>query len=90
MQTIAASKFKRHCLAILDDIDPQGVVITKRGKTVGRLVPMEYRRSNADLIGILEGRVYVNADDDLFSTGLWVSDEWGDLNHAQPADICHG
>ncbi len=74
MRTIAASKFKEQCLAILDDIDPQGVVITKRGKPVGRLVPMEYRRSNADLIGSLPGLI-VDPNDDLLSTGAWEFDE---------------
>ncbi len=81
MQTIAASKFKEQCLAILDDIDPEGVVITKRGKPVGRLMPMEIRRSNADLIGCMPDLVIRDPDDDLFSTGAWISDEWGDLNN---------
>lgn len=41
MKTIGAAKFKEQCLSILDNVDPEGIVITKRGKAVARLVPME-------------------------------------------------
>src|SRR5437870_11522567 len=34
MKTIGAAKFKEQCLALLDRIDPEGIVITKRGKPV--------------------------------------------------------
>ncbi len=41
--TIPAGKFKAQCLALLDQIAERGdtVVITKRGKPVARLVPIE-------------------------------------------------
>ena len=80
MKTIAAAKFKEQCLALLDSQDPEGIIITKRGKPVAKLTPLEVRQNDADLIGALEGRILVDEDDDLFSTGAWVSDEWGDLN----------
>jgi antitoxin (DNA-binding transcriptional repressor) of toxin-antitoxin stability system len=79
MKTIGAAEFKAHCLQILEELDPEGVVITKRGKPVAELKPA--RRSDGDLIGILgDMEIRTNPDDDLFSTGAWVSDEWGDLN----------
>jgi hypothetical protein len=28
---LAASKFKEQCLSLLDNLDPEGIVITKRG-----------------------------------------------------------
>lgn len=34
MKSIAASRFKEQCLAILDSVDPEGIVITKHGKPV--------------------------------------------------------
>jgi prevent-host-death family protein len=79
MKTIPASEFKEKCLAILDNIDPEGIVITKRGKPVGRLVPVHHEESFADLIGSIPGLI-ADPTDDLFSTGAWISDEWGDLN----------
>ena len=39
MKQIAAAKFKEQCLALLDEIDPEGIVITKRGKPVAKLIP---------------------------------------------------
>ena len=68
MKTIGAAKFKEQCLALLDDIDDEGLVITKRGKPVARLLP--YERRHAELIGSLSHKVKVRGD--VFSTGL----EW--------------
>jgi antitoxin (DNA-binding transcriptional repressor) of toxin-antitoxin stability system len=66
MKTIAAAKFKEQCLSMLDHLDPDGVVITKHGKPVARVLPAE--RASADLIGALRGRVSVKGD--VQSTGL--------------------
>lgn len=87
MKTIGAAKFKEQCLAILNDVDPEGIVITKRGKPVARLVPFGQSRSHKHLIGILKGEVIVDPNDDLFSTGAWLSDEWGDLNDRGRAGV---
>ncbi|HKS91729.1 MAG TPA: type II toxin-antitoxin system Phd/YefM family antitoxin [Tepidiformaceae bacterium] len=79
MKTIGAAEFKAHCLQILDELGPEGIVITKRGKPVAEVKPA--RRGDGDLLGIVgDFDVRTNPDDDLFSTGAWVSDEWGDLN----------
>jgi antitoxin (DNA-binding transcriptional repressor) of toxin-antitoxin stability system len=66
MKTIAAAKFKEQCLSMLDHLDPDGVVITKHGKPVARVLPAE--RASADLIGALRGRVSIKGD--VQSTGL--------------------
>ncbi len=79
MKTIGAAEFKQKCLQILDEVGPEGIMITKRGKPVARLMPA--RTNDRDLIGALEGQIIVDPDDDLLSTGAWVSDEWGDLNN---------
>ena len=80
MKTIAAAKFKEQCLALLDSQDPEGIIITKRGKPVAKLIPIDAPNNHAHLIGSLRGIVSVVDYDDIFSTGAWVSDEWGDLN----------
>ncbi|HEY0794850.1 MAG TPA: type II toxin-antitoxin system Phd/YefM family antitoxin [Acidisarcina sp.] len=43
MQTVAAGVFKAKCLAIMDEVQRkrEPVTITKRGKAVARLVPLE-------------------------------------------------
>ena len=41
MKTIAAAEFKAKCLALIDQVHDEGepITITKRGRTVARLVP---------------------------------------------------
>ena len=60
MRKVAAAKFKEQCLALLDHLGPDGIVITKHGKPVARLVPME--RASADLSGSLREKIRVNGD----------------------------
>jgi prevent-host-death family protein len=65
MKQIAAAKFKETCLALLDEVDPEGIVITKRGKPVARLIP--FASDSANLIGALAGRLEIKGD--ILSTG---------------------
>ena len=68
MQHINASKFKEQCLAILDNLNPEGIVITKHGKPVARLVPASSNCS--ELIGSMKGKIHIHGD--ILSTGI----EW--------------
>ena len=72
MKKIEAGKFKEQCLALLDDLDDEGLIVTKHGKPVARVVPYT---SQADLIGSLRHKVKIKGD--VFTTGL----QWGE--HAQ-------
>lgn len=60
MKEIAAAKFKEQCLSILDEVDEDGIVITKRGKPVAKLIPI--RAESALLIGSLKGKVKIKGD----------------------------
>lgn len=46
-RTIAASRFKAECLALLDEVAESGeeIVVTKRGKPVARVVAIAPRKS---------------------------------------------
>ena len=66
MRTIGAAKFKEECLALLDEVDEDGIVITKRGKPVAKLIPI-HAESSA-LIGALEGKLTITGD--IESTGV--------------------
>ncbi len=65
-QTIGAARFKEQCLALLDRLGPDGLVITKRGKPVARVLP--YDRDSASLIGSLRDKMKVKGD--IMSTGI--------------------
>lgn len=71
MKTVAASTFKAQCLAILDRLGPEGIVVTKHGKPVARVLP--FARASRALIGCLRGKIEVNGD--LMSTHVqWKAD----------------
>ena len=64
VKEIGAAKFKEQCLALLDQLDPDGLIVTKHGKPVARVLP--YNTQDADLIGSLRHKVKVRGD--VFST----------------------
>jgi antitoxin (DNA-binding transcriptional repressor) of toxin-antitoxin stability system len=67
-----ASDFRAACLALLDDLPREGVVILKRGKPVAKLVPI-VEETSAHLIGALKGKFKVLGD--TMSTGIkWEAD----------------
>lgn len=66
MTRISASKFKEQCLSLLDEVGPEGILITKRGRPVARLVPVS--SDCRQLIGSLKGRLRIKGD--VVATGL--------------------
>jgi hypothetical protein len=66
MRSIDAVKFQQQCLALLGNLDAAGVVITKHGKPVARLVPCH--QPMADLIGSMKDKIRVNGD--ITTTGV--------------------
>ena len=66
MIQISASRFKEQCLSLLDNLGPEGIVVTKHGKAVALLTPVD--SGCASLIGSMRGQVQVSGD--VFSTGV--------------------
>lgn len=66
MKTMAASRFKEQCLAVLDSVDPDGLIITKHGRPVAKLVPIV--ADSSALIGSLKGKLRVTGN--ILSTGV--------------------
>ena len=67
MRVIEAAKFKEQCLALLDQLDAKGLIVTKQGRPVARVLP--YESESADLIGSLRHKIEVKGD--LMTTGSW-------------------
>jgi prevent-host-death family protein len=76
IKTIAAGTFKARCLAIMDEVQAkrQAVVITKRGKPVAKLVPVE--REKDDIFGFFKGKIKITGD---IVSPAFTPEEWGDL-----------
>lgn len=71
MKTIGAAKFKEQCLALLDSLDEDGLVVTKRGKPVARLLPFDHQ--HGELIGSLRRKVKIEGN--ILSTDIdWDAD----------------
>lgn len=66
-KTVTATEFKAKCLKMLDRLNPQGIVLTKRGRPIARVVPVGGIPSAA-FYGALKGKIQVKGD--LFSTGI--------------------
>jgi prevent-host-death family protein len=76
VKTIPAGAFKTNCLAIMDEVKAkrETIVITKHGKPVAKLVPV-----NADtdeIFGFFRGRGSVTGD---VVSPVLSAKEWGNL-----------
>lgn len=62
MKKIAAAKFKAQCLTLMDDVyrTRQPVVITKRGRPIAKLAPLD--KVKDDFFDSLKGQVRVVGD----------------------------
>jgi prevent-host-death family protein len=66
MKSVPAAKFKAKCLSLLDRVDPDGIVITKHGKPVAKLIPIQ--TDTAQLIGSFKGKIKIKGR--ILSTGV--------------------
>ena len=62
MKQMRASVFKARCLSVMDDIQATGepVVVTKRGKPVVKVVPVESEKD--DIFGFMAGKFEIVGD----------------------------
>ncbi len=79
--TINATGFKARCLHLLDHLGPAGLVVTKHGRPVARVLP--YEASLSRFVGSMAGEIEVHGD--LESTGLsWHAMEGAEGPGAEP------
>lgn len=62
MKTLKASEFKAKCLQLMDEVEETGeaIVITKHGRPVAQLGPVQERRTT--LAGLHEGQTEILGD----------------------------
>jgi prevent-host-death family protein len=73
---MAAGEFKAKCLKVMDQVQArrETVIITKRGKPVAKLIPIE--EGQDPIFGFLKGKGKITGD----IVGPILSlEEWGDL-----------
>jgi len=61
-KTMAAGTFKANCLSVMDEVQAkrEPVVITKRGKPVAKLVPVD--TDPDDIFGYMTGKIKILGD----------------------------
>lgn len=76
MKKMAAGAFKVHCLAVMDEVQSkrEAVLITKRGKPVAKLVPVENEKD--DIFNFMKGKGSIVGD---VVAPAFTPEEWGDL-----------
>jgi len=68
MRSVNVSQFREQLLNLIEHLPPEGVLLTKRGRPVARVLPV--RKPGGSLIGALKGRFEIRGD--IFSTGeVW-------------------
>lgn len=78
-KSIGAAEFKAKCLNLIDQManDAEPIVITKRGKPVAVLSPIQDASGHVSIIGAMKGSVLTY--DDPFSPVI-ASSEWDAAN----------
>jgi len=75
-KTMAAGVFKAKCLKVMDEVQAKRVtvVITKRGKPVAKLVPVEPKQD--EIFGFYKGKGKITGD---VVKPAFTLREWGNL-----------
>lgn len=79
MKTLPAGTFKAQCLALMDEVEAtrEPIVITKRGRPVARLVPVEVEKD--DIFGFMAGKGTITILGDIIEPVIpleeWESNE---------------
>jgi prevent-host-death family protein len=94
MRTMPAGEFKAKCLAVMDEVQATGqtVIVTKRGKPVARLAPMEDlppAESPEAIFGCLRDMATITGDivSSEFTDEEWeqmFNNKWNRFEQGQP------
>ncbi len=87
MKTMPAGKFKATCLAVLDEVEAkrQPVVVTKNGRPVAKVVPLEIPADVDPLDAFLfPGKVEIVGD---IMAPLYTDEEWDEFFAAKAARL---
>lgn len=66
MKKMTLAEFQEGCVAVLDKMDSDGILITKNGKPIAKILPA--RPVSSRLIGSLKKKIRVKGN--ILSTGL--------------------
>ena len=81
MRTMAAGKFKAQCLAVMDEVQArrEPVLVTKHGKPVAKMVPLEIAEEEDPLDRYHFGTIEIVGD---ITTPIYSDEEWEEFCEA--------
>lgn len=85
---VSADKFKAKCLELIDQVARTGepLIITRRGKPVARLMPMEAPVPRASLFGYMAGTATILSDIVKVPHDSWAAESGDDAHLYVPAE----
>jgi prevent-host-death family protein len=80
MKTVAAGEFKAKCLAIMDDVQAkrEPVLVTKHGKPVVKLVPVDETESADSIFGCMKDKMKIVGDPWDLVQPIIPAEDWDD------------
>ena len=86
MRTMAAGKFKAQCLAVMDEVQAkrEPVVVTKNGKPVAKLVPLDLPEGEGPLDAFYFGNIEIVGD---IMAPIYTDQEWEEFFEASAAQL---
>ncbi len=77
---MAAGDFKAKCLALMDEVESkrESIVITKRGRPVAKLIPIELADGKDPIFGFLEDKITILGDPDEWVKPVVPEVDWSD------------
>lgn len=66
-KTLNVTEFKAKCLRVLEELDPRGIVVLKRGRPIAKVTPIS-PGNIAEFFGCMKGKIKIKGD--IFSTGV--------------------
>lgn len=77
---MAAGEFKAKCLAVMDEVEAkrEAVVITKRGRPVARLVPIDRPEGGDSIFGCLRDEVTFLTDPEDWVKPIVPEEDWSE------------
>jgi prevent-host-death family protein len=80
MKTIAAGDFKAKCLAVMKEVETkrEAVIVTKRGKPLVKVVPIEQEPGEDPIFGFLKGKGWIVGDPMDLAKPIVPEEDWSD------------
>ncbi len=85
VKTMAAGDFKAKCLAVMDEVQAKRVtvLITKHGRPVAKLVPVDLETDKDPIFGFLKDKAWIIGDPDEWVKPIVPEQDWSNTSEPE-------